>query len=142
MKILQENELKDRAKYHAKKNRKKKNVKGWFVELNAGNPEANMGAFNHATDIGSAPTASTPSSGGMGESLITEDRQKNLYEIIWVDRETDSTMTNRIRAYSAAQAAKLLKLNYGKYVYKIVDITCLEDNSFDDGVQLSFFDRI
>lgn len=74
--LVEDNELQKRAKYHAKKRK----GRGYFVKLNAGNPEYNAEFFNHA--MGS--DAGAPVSGGeaMGEDYeVTsqfEDPEKRL----------------------------------------------------------------
>ena len=66
--LVEDNELQKRAKYHAKKRK----GRGYFVKLNAGNPEYNAEFFNHAmgSDAGDACCGSSDG-GAMGEDLDT-----------------------------------------------------------------------
>ena len=83
------NQLKDMAKH----NKKKQKGKGWFVKLNAGNPEYNASFFNRAmgndttssSDISSGETSSNEGT-GLAENI--EPRQINIRQsLIELDKE-------------------------------------------------------
>lgn len=70
---------------------------------------------------------------------LTESRKKNVYGITYLDKE-DNRVYVSVPAYSEKQAIVILKKTQGyKNVYRILDIECIEDNSIDDGEQLSLF---
>ena len=64
--LIEDNELQKRARYHAKKQK----GKGYFVKLNAGNPEYNVAAFNHAMGSDGGDVCCSGSEGAaMGEDF-------------------------------------------------------------------------
>lgn len=68
---------------------------------------------------------------------LTESKRKNIYGITYLDKE-DNKVYVSVPAYSEKQAVIILKKTQGyKNVYRILDIECIEDNSIDDGEQLS-----
>lgn len=68
------NQLKDMAKH----NKKRQKGKGWFVKLNAGNPEYNASFFNRA--MGNDTTSSSDISSGEGTGLA-EDLNKEVNSV-------------------------------------------------------------
>lgn len=71
--------------------------------------------------------------------FIVESREKNIYEITYLDNY-DSRSFATVPAYSKSQAALILKKKEGyKNIHRIISIDCVEDNSIDDGEQLSLF---
>ena len=83
------NQLKDMAKH----NKKKQKGKGWFVKLNAGNPEYNASFFNRAmgndtTSSSETSSSETSSSEGTGLAENIEPRQINIRQsLIELDKE-------------------------------------------------------
>ena len=70
---------------------------------------------------------------------LEEARKKNIYGITYLDKNDNKTYVS-VPAYSEKQAIVILKKTQGyKNVYRILDIECIEDNSIDDGEQLSLF---
>lgn len=60
----------------------KKGTGGWFVKMNAGNPEVNTAAFNHMMDT-DGPTSGTTADGAVGSVAVAESYQgKQLEEIM------------------------------------------------------------
>ena len=114
--------------------KKKKPYMGYFYQMSPGNPEYNAKAFNHVMGTGEMPTEADM---GCSES-INEAKKKNKYEIIYVTRSDDRTAFGQIEAYSEKQAALLFR-RQNKNIFRIVAINCIEDNSIDDGEQLSLF---
>ena len=68
------NQLKDMARH----NKKRQKGKGWFVKLNAGNPEYNASFFNRA--MGNDTTSSSDISSGEGTGLA-EDLNKEVNSV-------------------------------------------------------------
>lgn len=78
------NQLKDMAKH----NKKKQKGKGWFVKLNAGNPEYNASFFNRAMGNDITPSSEISSSEGTGLAEDIEPRQINIRQsLIELDKE-------------------------------------------------------
>ncbi len=78
------NQLKDMAKY----NRKRQKGKGWFVKLNAGDPEYNASFFNRAMGNDTTSSSETSSSEGTGLAENIEPQQINIRQsLIELDQQ-------------------------------------------------------
>lgn len=72
---------------------------------------------------------------------LSEAAKKNIYSIKYLDKNQNKSFAT-VPAYSKNQAALILKKTEGyNNVYRILDIECIEDNSIDDGEQLSLFEE-
>lgn len=70
---------------------------------------------------------------------LQEAQKKNIYEITYIDNSDNKSFAT-VPAYSKNQAALILKKKEGyKNVRRIISIDCVEDNSINDGEQLSLF---
>ena len=70
---------------------------------------------------------------------LSEAAKKNIYSITYLDKNQNKSFAT-VPAYSKNQAALILKKKEGyKNVRRIISIDCVEDNSINDGEQLSLF---